>query len=147
MSRMSSCLPILNHSLVVILQANIGTVKYVPERDAILWYIPKFQGAREYLMRAHFGLPSTAGGMSFPQANFATFSVPHFLLPEDQMQAKPPITVKFEIPYFTVSGIQVRYLKIIERSGYQARRPPLLKPRVFIRPLKVTMCIIRLYHG
>lgn len=35
------------------------------------------------------------------------------------MQAKPPITVKFEIPYFTVSGIQVRYLKIIERSGYQ----------------------------
>jgi len=81
-------------------RANIGTVKYVPERDAILWYIPKFQGAREYLMRAHFGLPSTAG--------------------EDQMQAKPPITVKFEIPYFTVSGIQVRYLKIIERSGYQA---------------------------
>ena len=28
--------------------------------------------------------------------------------------------VKFEIPYFTVSGIQVRYLKIIEKSGYQA---------------------------
>jgi hypothetical protein len=33
---------------------------------------------------------------------------------------RPPISVKFEIPYFTVSGIQVRYLKIIERSGYQA---------------------------
>lgn len=30
------------------------------------------------------------------------------------------IQVKFEIPYFTVSGIQVRYLKIIEKSGYQA---------------------------
>ena len=28
--------------------------------------------------------------------------------------------VKFEIPYFTVSGIQVRYLKIVEKSGYQA---------------------------
>ena len=27
-------------------------------------------------------------------------------------------SVKFEIPYFTVSGIQVRYLKIIEKSGY-----------------------------
>ncbi|KAI0323793.1 hypothetical protein GY45DRAFT_1376062, partial [Cubamyces sp. BRFM 1775] len=26
----------------------------------------------------------------------------------------------FEIPYFTVSGIQVRYLKIVEKSGYQA---------------------------
>ncbi|CAM9750595.1 unnamed protein product [Laminaria digitata] len=30
------------------------------------------------------------------------------------------VQVKFEIPYFTVSGIQVRYLKIIEKSGYQA---------------------------
>ncbi|KAJ2042469.1 AP-1 adaptor complex mu subunit Apm1, partial [Coemansia sp. S2] len=26
----------------------------------------------------------------------------------------------FEIPYFTTSGIQVRYLKIVEKSGYQA---------------------------
>ena len=28
--------------------------------------------------------------------------------------------VKFEIPYFTVSGVQVRYLKVVEKSGYQA---------------------------
>lgn len=33
---------------------------------------------------------------------------------------KIPIQLKFEIPYFTVSGIQVRYLKIVEKSGYQA---------------------------
>jgi len=31
---------------------------------------------------------------------------------------KIPIQVKFEIPYFSVSGIQVRYLKIVEKSGY-----------------------------
>lgn len=37
-------------------------------------------------MRAHFGLPSVEN---------------------DEMEGKPPITVKFEIPYFTVSGIQV----------------------------------------
>lgn len=36
------------------------------------------------------------------------------------MDKRAPITVKFEIPYFTVSGIQVRYLKIVEKSGYQA---------------------------
>lgn len=36
------------------------------------------------------------------------------------MEKRPPITVRFEIPYFTVSGIQVRYLKIVEKSGYQA---------------------------
>lgn len=51
-------------------------------------------------MRAHFGLPSVTG--------------------EENSAAKAPISVKFEIPYFTVSGIQVRYLKIIEKSGYQA---------------------------
>ncbi|KAJ1506782.1 AP-1 complex subunit mu-1 [Coelomomyces lativittatus] len=35
-------------------------------------------------------------------------------------EKKPPIAIKFEIPYFTISGIQVRYLKIVEKSGYQA---------------------------
>ncbi|KAL6074231.1 AP-1 adaptor complex mu subunit Apm1 [Balamuthia mandrillaris] len=77
-----------------------GQVKYVPERNAILWFIPKFQGGREFLMRAHFGLPSTTS--------------------EEQVEARPPITVRFEIPYFCLSGLQVRYLKIFEKSGYQA---------------------------
>mmetsp|Transcript_22538 Transcript_22538/g.27582 ORF Transcript_22538/g.27582 Transcript_22538/m.27582 type:complete len:425 (+) Transcript_22538:189-1463(+) len=81
-------------------KANIGTVTYVPDKDAIIWSIKQFYGAREYLMRAHFGLPSTAD--------------------EDDMSWKKPASVSFEIPYFTVSGIQVRYLKIIEKSGYQA---------------------------
>lgn len=42
-------------------------------------------------MRAHFGLPSVEN---------------------DEKEGKPPITVKFEIPYFTVSGIQVCCLGI-----------------------------------
>lgn len=45
------------------------------------------QGGKEFLMRAHFGLPSVENA---------------------EVEGKPPITVKFEIPYFTVSGIQVR---------------------------------------
>ena len=68
--------------------------------DAIVWNIKQFTGSKEYLMRAHFGLPSISS--------------------EDNEQWKAPIEVKFEIPYFTVSGLQVRYLKIIEKSGYQA---------------------------
>jgi AP-1 complex subunit mu len=81
-------------------KTSIGTVKYRPELDAIVWNIKQFPGGKEFLMRAHFGLPS--------------------IVNEEESQQKPPITLKFEIPYFTVSGIQVRYLKIIERSGYQA---------------------------
>jgi len=41
-------------------KASIGTVTYVPDKEAIVWSIKQFSGAREYLMRAHFGLPSTS---------------------------------------------------------------------------------------
>lgn len=40
-------------------------------------------------------------------------------------KGKRPISVKFEIPYFTTSGIQVRYLKIIEPK-VSADSPPWL---------------------
>eukprot|EP00736_Rhodelphis_marinus_P006219 Rmarinus@m.17448 len=81
-------------------KTSIGTVRYAPEKDCIVWNVKAFQGQKEYLMRAHFALPSVTD--------------------LDVKAEKPPITVKFEIPYYTVSGIQVRYLKIIEKSGYQA---------------------------
>jgi AP-1 complex subunit mu len=44
------------------------------------------QGGKEYLMRAHFGLPSVEN---------------------EDLEARAPVHVRFEIPYFTVSGIQV----------------------------------------
>lgn len=83
-------------------KASIGTVTYFPDRDAVIWTIKQFTGSKEYLMRAHFGLPSVSGEEGATE---------HW---------RAPIEVKFEIPYFTVSGLQVRYLKIIEKSGYQA---------------------------
>ena len=83
-------------------KASIGSVTYYPDRDAVVWTIKQFAGTKEYLMRAHFGLPSISADESSNE------------------QWKAPIEVKFEIPYFTVSGLQVRYLKIIEKSGYQA---------------------------
>ena len=65
-------------------------------------------------MRAHFGLPS----ITRDEADAANKGIT--MGSGMDMSWKKPIGVKFEIPYFTVSGIQVRYLKIIERSGYQA---------------------------
>jgi len=76
-----------------------GTCKWVPENSHIIWTIKSFPGGKDFSMRAQMSLPSVQA--------------------EDE-EGKPPIQVRFEIPYFTVSGIQVRYLKIIERSGYQA---------------------------
>lgn len=47
--------------------------------------------SQEYMMRAKFGLPSIEAE-------------------ETVVEKRPPIRVKFEIPYFTVSGIQVSIL-------------------------------------
>ncbi|XP_063711494.1 AP-1 complex subunit mu-1-like [Symsagittifera roscoffensis] len=80
-------------------KTSVGSVKYIPEDSTVVWYIKSFPGGKEFLMRAHFNLPSVEA---------------------DEDEGRPPIHVKFEIPYFTTSGIQVRYLKIIEKSGYQA---------------------------
>lgn len=56
----------------------------------IMMCLYSLKGGKEFMMRAHFGLPSVESG---------------------ELEAKRPITVKFEIPYFTVSGIQVRHTK------------------------------------
>uniref|UniRef100_A0A6Q2Z2D4 MHD domain-containing protein n=1 Tax=Esox lucius TaxID=8010 RepID=A0A6Q2Z2D4_ESOLU len=80
-------------------KTSTGSCKYLPEKGVVQWNIKSFPGGKEYMMRAHFGLPSVES---------------------EELEGKRPITVDFEIPYFTVSGIQVRYLKIIEKSGYQA---------------------------
>jgi len=85
-------------------KTSMGKVEYIPEENCLKWDIKQFNGQKEYLMRAHFGLPSV-GATDAGQ------------LDESE---RAPIRVRFEIPYFTVSGIQVRYLKIIEKSGYQA---------------------------
>lgn len=94
-------------------RTNIGTVHYAPEKSAIIWKIKQFGGGKEFLMRAELGLPSVkgdderGGGMTggFGGSMGGAGGVG---------KAKRPINVKFEIPYFTTSGIQVRYLKITE---------------------------------
>jgi len=84
-------------------KAGIGTVTYAPEQEAMIWKIKSIPGGKEVLMRAKFSLPSVSA-----------------LDDDGPAQKKAPIQVKYEIPYFTVSGVQVRYLKVIEKSGYQA---------------------------
>jgi hypothetical protein len=68
-------------------KTSIGHCKYTPELSAVVWNIKSFPGGKEYIMRAHLLLPSVES---------------------DVVDGKPPIQVKFEIPYFTTSGIQVR---------------------------------------
>src|SRR5690606_7237905 len=60
-------------------KTSIGSVRYTPEVNSVVWTIKSFPGGKEFLMRAHFGLPSVMG---------------------EEVEGRPPIHVKFEIPYF-----------------------------------------------
>jgi AP-1 complex subunit mu len=82
--------------------ASVGSVTYVPDKDVIIWSIRSFYGGREHTLKAHFGFPSTSkSGESFTWKS-------------------RNIECRFEMPYFTVSSLSIRYLRIVEKSGYQA---------------------------
>lgn len=94
-------------------RTNIGSVHYAPEKSAIIWKIKQFGGGKEFLMRAELGLPSVKGDDEHGGGMTGGFGG-SMGGAQGAGKGKRPISVKFEIPYFTTSGIQVRYLKIIE---------------------------------
>eukprot|EP00188_Purpureofilum_apyrenoidigerum_P000700 Plantae.Rhodophyta-Purpureofilum_apyrenoidigerum.ctg13278.p1 GENE.Plantae.Rhodophyta-Purpureofilum_apyrenoidigerum.ctg13278~~Plantae.Rhodophyta-Purpureofilum_apyrenoidigerum.ctg13278.p1 ORF type:complete len:427 (-),score=101.08 Plantae.Rhodophyta-Purpureofilum_apyrenoidigerum.ctg13278:168-1448(-) len=79
-----------------------GKYKYVPQKDELIWSIKQLKAGRELVMRGNFSLPSIGEDKDRDSAT------------------KRPITVDFEVPYFAVSGLQVRFLKVHEKSGYQS---------------------------
>ncbi|KAJ7140029.1 clathrin adaptor mu subunit [Mycena crocata] len=94
------CIPVSEDADTPKFRASTGNVKYDPAKSAFVWTIKQLAGGKEFLLRAQFGLPTVRS--------------------EEDTPKRAPITVKYEIPYFTISGIQVRYLKVMEKSGYQA---------------------------
>eukprot|EP01053_Blabericola_migrator_P000684 Blabericola_migrator_1__683@NODE_116_length_13817_cov_119_091491_g104_i0_p4_GENE_NODE_116_length_13817_cov_119_091491_g104_i0NODE_116_length_13817_cov_119_091491_g104_i0_p4_ORF_typecomplete_len435_score53_98Adap_comp_sub/PF00928_21/5_7e93Clat_adaptor_s/PF01217_20/7_4e21_NODE_116_length_13817_cov_119_091491_g104_i09052209 len=82
-------------------KSSSGSVKYHPDKQAFVWTLKQFQGQREQLLTA--SLSRTAQKSQDVDAFH-----------------KRPIELSFEIPYFTLSGITVKYLRIHEVSGYQA---------------------------
>jgi AP-1 complex subunit mu len=84
-------------------KCSVGKGKWLPDESCVAWTIKNFIGERTLMMRAHFGLPSISSADADEKGEDHSLSA--------------PIKVEFELPYFTISGIQVRYLKIVEKSG------------------------------
>lgn len=79
-----------------------GSVKWIPEKSCIIWKLKTFPGGKQFHMKAELGLPAVDNK-------------------DEQFILKKPIKVNFSIPYFTTSGIQVRYLRINEpKLQYQS---------------------------
>jgi AP-1 complex subunit mu len=82
------------------IQCKVGEVLYVPELESIKWHVKTIPGGRDFDLTVLVSVPSV-------KAQAPSFS-------------RSYVKVQFEIPYFTPSGIQVRYLKVSEKSGYSA---------------------------
>ncbi|XP_067893206.1 AP-1 complex subunit mu-1-like isoform X2 [Heterodontus francisci] len=76
-----------------------GCVEWVPKDNVIIWSVNSIKGGKEFTMKAHLGLPSVEA---------------------EEPEAKPPIRVKFKIQYLAASGLQIKYVRIIEKSTYEA---------------------------
>jgi len=75
-----------------------GKAKYNPGSHCIVWRIKKF-----------------TGGQSF-DLNGQVFRT-HLI--KDKAWSRPPITMDFQVPMFTASGLEVKFLKVVEKSNYQ----------------------------
>jgi AP-1 complex subunit mu len=98
-----------------------GTVVYAPELNAIVWKIRDFPGQHEYTMKAEIQLSSLSGeddynddGSPIVTSGAGVDSSTAFRTNTLNRIKNQPVTVKFEIPYFALSGLQVRYLKVTE---------------------------------
>jgi AP-1 complex subunit mu len=76
-----------------------GTMKYVPKDNVIVWHIKQFAGQKHHTLKVHFGLSS---------------------IESESEDSRRPIHVEFSIPFFTMSGLRVLYMKVQDKSGYQA---------------------------
>ena len=94
-------IPVPNDLNNPLFKTQTGTVSYLPGKEAIQWSLKSFPGQTDIFLRFQFSVPTVR------KENV-------------DKNIKKPIEVSFEIPSFTVSGINVRYLKITEKSGYQA---------------------------
>ncbi|KAF0982260.1 hypothetical protein FDP41_011665 [Naegleria fowleri] len=77
-----------------------GKAKYKAEKGAIIWTVKRFPGDTELTLSAEVDLIAQTA--------------------ENKKWSRPPIGLNFQVPMFTASGLHVRFLKVFEKSNYQA---------------------------
>ncbi|KAJ1652768.1 clathrin associated protein complex medium subunit [Dispira simplex] len=81
------------------IRVTTGRAKYVPAENCIVWKIQRFQGFSENMLTA--------------EAELTSMTV-------ERRWSRPPISMDFQVLMFTSSGLLVRFLKVFEKSNYQA---------------------------
>jgi len=87
--------PVPDYTAKANILVTTGKAKYDAIRKSIVWKIKRFTGGTEHSLRAEVTLVSTTK--------------------ERKPWARPPISMQFQVPMMTASGLRVTYLKILER--------------------------------
>eukprot|EP00752_Nemacystus_decipiens_P002993 g2777.t1 len=83
------------------IHVGMGRAKYEPEQRSIVWRIKRMIGGAEAVFTADVELTPSIRGKGW---------------------SRPPIQAEFQVPMFTSSGVQVRFLKVYDKSGYLTKR-------------------------
>jgi len=93
--------PVPTNTAVCKVRVGMGKAKYLPESNCILWKVWRFPGQAESTLAADIALI-------------------HVTSSRPQVWDRPPISFDFEVPMFTSSGLIIKYMKVVEKSHYQA---------------------------
>lgn len=97
--------PVPDYTAKASIEVSVGKAKYDATKKALVWKIRKFVGEMEHTLRADVTLVSTTK--------------------ERKPWARPPVSMQFQVPMFSASGLRVAYLKILERkqgNNYQVEK-------------------------
>lgn len=94
------CIPVDADATKPETQCKIGEIVYAPESESINWHIKSLSGSKDVALALLLSVPTVR--------------------PENMKSRCNYVKVHFEIPYLTPSGIQVRFLKVFEETGYSA---------------------------
>jgi AP-2 complex subunit mu-1 len=94
-------IPVPKNTSKAKIKNSFGRAKYEPEQQAIVWRVKRFAGKAECIINAEVDLMPTV---------------------RPKPWSRPPITVEFQVPMFTSSGVRVRFLRVYDKSGYHTNR-------------------------
>jgi len=78
-----------------------GKAKYDAEQNAVIWRLSSYQGQQCESLTIFVDMAATVG---------------------DKVWARPPISMKFQVPMFTASQLKVMFLKVTDKSGYTTNK-------------------------
>jgi AP-2 complex subunit mu-1 len=75
-----------------------GKAKYNSSQNLIIWKMKKFPGDAAFSLHGEVTMIASV---------------------KEKQWSRPPITLEFQVPMFTSSGLHVRFMKVFERSNYE----------------------------